>query len=178
MDLNRADKINPDNHVTLRARGNVKRKLGNYKDALRDLNRANDLSPDSSWILGVRGDVKRKLGDLHGALADLNSADELEPNNNFTLRVRGKVKKLLGDEEGALNDLTLTELLENGTNIDDLDIKTPRRRTSRRQHETLSQQDQRCTRTLIRDEFETDTSAECEIHSAVSSVVIADIFRS
>jgi len=35
-----------------RARGNVKRKLGNYKDALRDLNRANDLSPQSSWILG------------------------------------------------------------------------------------------------------------------------------
>ncbi len=35
-----------------RARGNVKRKLGNYKDALRDLNRANDLRPDSSWILG------------------------------------------------------------------------------------------------------------------------------
>jgi hypothetical protein len=30
----------------------VKRKLGNYKDALRDLNRANDLSPNSSWILG------------------------------------------------------------------------------------------------------------------------------
>jgi hypothetical protein len=30
----------------------VKRKLENYKDALRDLNRANDLRPDSSWILG------------------------------------------------------------------------------------------------------------------------------
>jgi tetratricopeptide (TPR) repeat protein len=69
-----------------RARGNVKRKLGNYKDALRDLNRANDLRPDSSWILGVRGDVKRRVGDLQGALADLNRADELEPSNNFTLR--------------------------------------------------------------------------------------------
>lgn len=72
--------------------------------------------------------------------------------------------------------------------IDDLDIKTPRRRTSRMLHETLSQQDQRSTRTLIRDEaseLETDTRSstrtipsECEINSAVSSVVIADIFRS
>jgi tetratricopeptide (TPR) repeat protein len=52
VDLNRADRARPDSHVTLRARGNVKRKLGNYKDALRDLNRANDLRPDSSWILG------------------------------------------------------------------------------------------------------------------------------
>lgn len=30
----------------------MKRKLGNYRDALSDLNRANELNPQSSWILG------------------------------------------------------------------------------------------------------------------------------
>lgn len=44
---------------SVRARGNVKRKLGNYKDALRDLNRADCLSPHSSWILGY---VVKALG--------------------------------------------------------------------------------------------------------------------
>jgi len=144
--------------------------VGNYKDALRDLNRANDLSPGSSWILGVRGDVKRKLGDLRGALADLNSAYDLEPDNYFTLRVRGKVNKLLGDERSAVHDLTLAELLEHGTSIDDADVRKARR-TSRRSLESLSEQNQRSTQTSIREfpsEFETD--------SAVSSVIIADVF--
>lgn len=44
---------------SVRARGNVKRRLGNYKDALRDLNRADCLSPHSSWILGY---VVKALG--------------------------------------------------------------------------------------------------------------------
>jgi len=54
--------------------------------------------------------------------------------------------------------------------IDDVDVRKPRR-TSRRSLETLSEQNQRSTQTSIRElpsEFETD--------SAVSSVVIADIF--
>lgn len=74
--------------------------------------------------------------------------------------------------------------------IDDVDFKPPRRRTSRRLLETLSERNQRSTQTSIREipsEFDSNTdtrssvktlSSEFEPRSDVSSVVVADAFRS
>jgi tetratricopeptide (TPR) repeat protein len=105
QDLDRADALQPNNALTLRARGDTMSMLGRYEEALQDLDRANSREPNDPFTLTVRGDTERMLGKHEEALQDLDRADALQPNNAFTLTSRGETKRSLGKYEEALQDL-------------------------------------------------------------------------
>ena len=89
----------------LRARGEAKRRVGDFAGAIEYLDKALELEPEDAWALRSRGEAKRMLDDFGGAFADLNLALELEPKNAFALTSRGAALKELGVFEGAMSDL-------------------------------------------------------------------------
>ncbi len=74
----------------------MKRKLENYKDALRDLNRANDLRPDSSWILGCVS-VNFKLF-FPNSSTSTGGANKLKLDDNFSHELSPVYTKCISPE--------------------------------------------------------------------------------
>jgi|SRR5579864_4790983 len=66
-------------HVTFTARGNVLRRLGNYRAAIDDYNTSESMDPEE-WKGGfgplLRGDCYARLGDVESALADCAALPE------------------------------------------------------------------------------------------------------
>jgi tetratricopeptide (TPR) repeat protein len=96
----------------LACRGDTKRMLGEYDEALRDLDRADGLEPNIALTVAIRGATKWLLNKPVEALRDLDRADGLKPEDPFTLAVRGATKCMLGNLEEALQDLDRADSLE------------------------------------------------------------------
>ncbi len=70
---------NPKDPKAYYSRGNTRRCLGKFQDAISDCDEAIRLSPELSVAYINRGVAKSKLGDKEGALADFTKAKELSP---------------------------------------------------------------------------------------------------
>ncbi len=94
------------------ARGNVKRLLERFEEALDDFDRADQLEPNNAAILRDRGVTKRRLNNHAGSIEDLNRANQQLPNDAFLLRNRGMAKRGVHDHAGALEDLNSADKIE------------------------------------------------------------------
>lgn len=96
--------LNPQNPPLLRKRGEAKRKLSQYKEAVADFNAALALQPKFPLALAGRGAARRAMGDLEEALRDFDAALKLEPHNALVLIDRGSARYALGRSQDALAD--------------------------------------------------------------------------
>ena len=70
------------------SRGNFKKRVKNYKDALSDYNKAIELYPSFAEAFYKRGNLKNLMGDFEGAILDYSKAifksgDEQAGNLDF-----------------------------------------------------------------------------------------------
>ncbi|CAM6089063.1 unnamed protein product [Calypogeia fissa] len=103
-DLNRADKLQPDNPYTFSWRRFVKVMVKDYEGAMSDADKAIMLQPHKPFHWQERGVLKRVMGNLEGALADLDRALEINPHDYESLKHRALVKFLMQDRAGACLD--------------------------------------------------------------------------
>lgn len=93
------------------SRGNFKKRVKNYKDALSDYNKAIDLSPSFAEAYFKRGNIKNLLGDYEGAISDYNKAIDLNPNLAEAYHNRGLTKLNSGDEQAGNLDFLKAGML-------------------------------------------------------------------
>jgi tetratricopeptide (TPR) repeat protein len=85
-------------------RGEVRREVRQYDDALGDLDRAVALNPDSVLAWYHRGEAHRLLGRHEEAIADFDRALRLDPDDGDSLESRGYSKRRLQRYDDALAD--------------------------------------------------------------------------
>jgi tetratricopeptide (TPR) repeat protein len=112
VDLDQALKLNPNDAVALKWRGNALFGRGKYREALIDLTRSDQVNRHDPLTLRVRGATLSILGRSSEALVDLNRSLELEPDNAFALRWRGVTFSSVGRHRDALPDLNRSLELE------------------------------------------------------------------
>lgn len=93
------------------SRGNFKKRVKNYKDAISDFNKAIDLSPSFAEAYFKRGNIKNLLGDYEGAISDYNKAIDLNPNLAEAYHNRGLTKFNSGDEQAGNLDFLKAGML-------------------------------------------------------------------
>jgi tetratricopeptide (TPR) repeat protein len=96
---------NPQDAVTLRARGKLRFERGDHDRAIADLDRSLELAPDSE-ALTIRGFAWKRKGDKDKAMADFDRAIELNPREALAWRVRGATWAGMADYSKALADYT------------------------------------------------------------------------
>ena len=101
---NRAIELNPDIAEAYFNRGNAKRELGQYEDAIADFNNSIQLQPDMADAYSNRGNVKGRLGRHEDAITDFVKAIQLDPDMAEAYSNRGIVKRRLGRHEDAITD--------------------------------------------------------------------------
>jgi tetratricopeptide (TPR) repeat protein len=111
-DLDKADVLEPNNVITFRARGDVKRTLHDCQGALEDLDKADVLEPNNAFTLTIRATIKNMLHDYQGALEDLDKANVFDPNNAFTLTVYAHTNWILNKYQIALEAMDKLHLLK------------------------------------------------------------------
>lgn len=87
---------NPHSAPLLRRRGEAKRKLHRFEEAVADFDDALALEPANALALAGRGSALRALGRHTQALASLDAALRLEPRNSSVLMARGVALQALG----------------------------------------------------------------------------------
>eukprot|EP00884_Botryococcus_braunii_P011189 jgi/Botrbrau1/20070/Bobra.200_1s0074.1 len=112
QDLDQADRLQPNDALTLQLRGATMVAMGRPQEALQDLDRADRLQPSDAWTLKHRGASKFAIGRHDEALQDLDQANRLQPNDAWTLKLRGTTKGAMGKHEEALQDLDQADRLQ------------------------------------------------------------------
>jgi tetratricopeptide (TPR) repeat protein len=100
--------------MALAERGDVRRRRGEYPQALADLDRAVALSPTTGLVVGRRGEVRRLMGRHREAIEDFDRAIELAPGDAELLASRGESFRVVGRFDEALADLTAAVALSAG----------------------------------------------------------------
>jgi len=85
-------------------RGNIKKDLGKYQEAIEDYNECLKLKPDHYKALNNRGIAKKNIELYNEAIADYNHSISLKPDYEDAYTNRANVYRKLGDFQGALND--------------------------------------------------------------------------
>ena len=85
-------------------RGNTKRDIGFYQNAISDYSKAIRLKPDFVEAYHNRGIVKAVLGQHFDAIADYDIAIRLDPDYAITYSNRGAAKGALGQYSNAIID--------------------------------------------------------------------------
>jgi tetratricopeptide (TPR) repeat protein len=89
--------INPKDTSALANRGEVLRRMGDYKSALADLSQAIEWSTEpSAWMFAVRGKIYAQLADHATALENFNLAIELDPQYDWAFQGRVQTLEALG----------------------------------------------------------------------------------
>lgn len=96
--------INPYAPDAYMNRGNVKRRLGYYEDAISDYDRAIKINPLYAAAYFNRADTKDALLDYSGAIADYDTAIEINSQDASSYLNRGTIKEGLQDYHGAIAD--------------------------------------------------------------------------
>eukprot|EP00884_Botryococcus_braunii_P015942 jgi/Botrbrau1/3030/Bobra.0070s0026.1 len=112
QDLNVADKLQPNDAVTLGHRGYILRVLRRFDEALQDLSQAVGLEPNDAHTRWSRAETLRSLGRYKEALSDLNQAVILDPNHSRARWSRGETLSRLGRYNEALSDLNQSVILD------------------------------------------------------------------
>src|SRR5262249_28689647 len=100
--------------LALAERSEVRRRRGEYAQALNDLDRAVSWSPTTGLSVGRRGEVRRLLGRHRLAIEDFDRAIELAPGDAQLLASRGESFRVVGRFDEALADLTAAVALSAG----------------------------------------------------------------
>jgi tetratricopeptide (TPR) repeat protein len=85
-------------------RGNAKKNLGMFQEAIMDYDEAIELAPYYSKAYNNRGVLKKNLGMPQEAILDFDKAIELAPNSAKVYNNRGNAKKDLGMTQEAIMD--------------------------------------------------------------------------
>ena len=93
------------------SRGNFKKRVKNYKDALSDYNKAIELYPSFAEAYYKRGNLKNLMGDFEGAILDYSKAIEHDPNLAEAYHNRGLTKFKSGDEQAGNLDFLKAGML-------------------------------------------------------------------
>ena len=126
-----AIKLNPDNAVIYRYRGNAKVNLGQYFAAIEDYDMAIHLDSDDATLYHYRGLAKTELGQYLAAIADYDIAIRLEPSFASYYH-RGIAKADLGKYLAAIIDYNTAIRLR--PDVADTHIKRGLARTGLGQH--------------------------------------------
>lgn len=97
--LTRALDINPNHIESLKLRGKVKDRLGDFTGALQDINKAITLKPDGEAYY-IRGLVYLSTQNYQGAVDDFSKAIDYDKTNGMRYHQRGYSYCLLGKSTG------------------------------------------------------------------------------
>ncbi len=97
-------KSNPKNPKAYYSRGNTRRRLGNFQDAISDYDEAIRLNPEYLDAYNNRGNAKNTLGNFQDAISDFNEVIRLNPEYLDAYINRGNAKTGLGKFQDAISD--------------------------------------------------------------------------
>ncbi len=87
-DTRQAEKVHRDAYAW-GWRGEILRKAGRPKEALRELIEAITMQPSNAWFMALRGETYRELGSFERALSDLQEASRLDPHCSCAFDILG-----------------------------------------------------------------------------------------
>lgn len=96
----------PSDSSALQKRGEAKRKLGLFPEAIMDFDAALKANPQNVLALAGRGSTKRKMGLEQEAVNDFDAALFLEPKNGLVLVGRASARRQLGHLPEAAADVS------------------------------------------------------------------------
>ena len=110
-DYNQAIRLDPDNALAYKHRGDARRNLEDYEEAMADYTEAIRLDPEYAAAYNNRGVVRRQLGDYEEAIADFTEAIQASGNwgkgsPTMGYNNRGFTRYQLGDNQEAIADYT------------------------------------------------------------------------
>jgi tetratricopeptide (TPR) repeat protein len=104
-DLDRVIKLDANNALALRSRGELLRHSGGNLDrAVLDFNEAIRLDPNDATAFGQRGNAFNNLRKFDRAIEDYNEAIRLDPNFAQAFSDRGAAYYFKGDYQAAIRD--------------------------------------------------------------------------
>ena len=96
--------MNPNDAYYYSNRGDSKKQLGRYEEAIKDYDKAIELNPNDAYYYSNRGDSKKQLGRYEEAIKDYDKAIELDHNTAYYYNDRGNAKLELGRCVEAIED--------------------------------------------------------------------------
>jgi tetratricopeptide (TPR) repeat protein len=103
-ECDRAIALDSTNHVLYYLRGNLKRQLGNRKEAITDYNQAIRIESKYAEAYIGRGIARYDLGDERGAIDDCDRAININRNYHAAYFLKGRIKQQSGDNNGAIDN--------------------------------------------------------------------------
>ena len=105
-DFTQALRLDPNNALIYRERGNTYLSIGDLDHAIADFTQAIQLDPSAAMVYSNRGNAHYEKGDLESAIADYTQAIRLDPNAAVAFSNRGNAYYDKGDLDHAIADFT------------------------------------------------------------------------
>ncbi|MDF2192520.1 tetratricopeptide repeat protein [Paraflavitalea sp. CAU 1676] len=103
---------NPDDSLSLNAKGYALGMLGRHEEAMQGLNRAIRLAPGFAYAYNNRGFSKILLGQLEAGLADLQKSLDLDDKNGYVFRNLGLYHLKKNEQAPALEYLEKAKAID------------------------------------------------------------------
>ena len=103
--INKSLKIQPDNALAYRAKGDAYFGLKDYDNMLSASSRSLELNPKDTWAALDKGIALSWLGRPNEAVSSYTEAIKLDPSNAAAYRVRGRQRMELKEYSSSLADL-------------------------------------------------------------------------
>lgn len=103
IDYTNAIDINPGNAVAYNNRGNARKGLELYREAIADYSRAAEIKPMAVTYYN-RGTVKYKLGDYRGAIEDFSTSIDMQSEYAKAYMTRGNAHFAISETDNACWD--------------------------------------------------------------------------
>ncbi len=115
--LNEILDADPDDRISLLARGSVFLKMGNTANAVSDFSKAIEIDSNHPKAYHLRGLARELDGDDESALSDFDKAIEIDPDYGAAFYSRATLLTKMGREDAASEDMKMVTYLTN-LNID------------------------------------------------------------